>query len=279
MKQYKIAVFGTGLMGKGIAHLFAHYGYNVTIFSNTKNAEARFISYLNHEESKGRMTSEEKSNIINHSFYRTYDELEYVHENDVIVETTYEDKEYKADLLMNIEQYASPKAIIGTNTSTISISELAGKMKVKDRVIGIHFFSPVKMMQLVEIIRGYKTSENAISIVQKLCHSVEKKSFVVKDTPGFILNRLLAPYICEAVYLYDKYDIPPEVIDTIVKNNLGVKMGPLRLADHIGIDVLVKCMDILYENLKEPSLYNKRIIEMQETGAMGRKTGKGFYEY
>jgi len=279
MKIKKIAIFGSGLMGMGISNSIAINDFQVSIFSKSDNCKERFFKYIDTEADKKRMDLDSAEIIKNNVSVYSYDGAESLKEADLIIESTYEDKKYKQEVVEFISKYSREEAIIASNTSTLSISELAASYKNQKNFLGLHFFSPVPQMKLVEVVKGYLTDDKAINDAIKFIEEINKEAVIVKDTAGFVLNRIIAPYISEAVCIYEKKLTSAENIDKMVSHCLGAKVGPLQLGDYIGIDVLKKCTDNLFDAYKDPHYCNTLINNMYYANNLGKKTGKGFYEY
>ena len=279
MEIKNIAVFGTGLMGKGIIQVLAGIDYRVYVFSRSIDSEDRFKKYLQYELNKGRFQESFINTIFKNIEFFNYGEFKKLSDADLVIESTKEDKELKKNLLCEISGYCKPDTIFVTNTSTFSVTELSSSIKKQSKFCGMHFFSPVPMMPLVEVIRGLCTDDETINKVFKLAEDIGKIPVIVKDTPGFILNRLMAPYIKEAVCLLEEGVTSAEEIDKIVTLGMNLKVGPLKLADLIGLDVIKVCMENLYCEYKESRFNSILLNNMVRAGMIGRKAGAGFYNY
>lgn len=279
MEIKNIAVFGTGLMGKGIIQVLAGIDYRVYVFSRSIDSEDRFKKYLQYELNKGRIQESFINTIFKNIEFFNYGEFKKLSDADLVIESTKEDKELKKNLLCEISGYCKPDTIFVTNTSTFSVTELSSSIKKQSKFCGMHFFSPVPMMPLVEVIRGLCTDDETINKVFKLAEDIGKIPVIVKDTPGFILNRLMAPYIKEAVCLLEEGVTSAEEIDKIVTLGMNLKVGPLKLADLIGLDVIKVCMENLYCEYKESRFNSILLNNMVRAGMIGRKAGAGFYNY
>ncbi|MCX7922137.1 MAG: 3-hydroxyacyl-CoA dehydrogenase family protein [Clostridia bacterium] len=282
MKIEKIAVVGTGLMGKGIAHVFAAGNYKVDIFGRRDDINKEFYEYLNKDVSKGKMTEEQRDEILsNINFYNLTTQADSLKSCDLIIETVKEDLETKKDIFSTIAKYVGPNAIIASNTSSYSIGLLAEYTPYPQNFVGMHFFSPVPLMKLVEVVESEKTdSQKALATVE-LVKSIDKLPILVKDAPGFVLNRGLFIMVNEAIcMLHEKIAGSAEDIDNIFLNGMGMKVGPLKLADLVGVDVVYAIMQNLYEGFKTDKYKPSPLLKtMADQGKFGRKSGEGFYKY
>lgn len=282
MGKYKVAVIGSGLMGTGIAHTFAVRDFQVDLYGHSKNFRDKVLRYLHHEEKQKRLTKEEKHRILkNLKFYHMGQDYERLQECDLVIETVKEDKALKKEVLREIDPYMDERTIIGSNTSTFSITELASELKRPENMLGIHFVSPVPMMRMVEIVKGYRTGSDVVERVKEIVLSIDKNPYVVKDNPGFVFNRMLVPFLNESILLLDSGLVEgPEELDRMVMDGFNLKVGPLKLADLVGIDVIYHSMMSLYENFHDPKYRPSPALKrMVDAGYLGRKTGMGFYCY
>ncbi|MBZ4646023.1 MAG: 3-hydroxybutyryl-CoA dehydrogenase [Clostridia bacterium] len=282
MKNQKIGIIGHGLMGKGIAHVFAVNKYEVFIFGRRVNFKDEIYDYLRHELKQNRISNEEMEQISrNIKCCNLVDDIKEIQNLDVIIETVSEDKNLKKNILSSMNLYLNDKTIVASNTSTISITELGSVINKPERFIGMHFFSPVPLMDMVEIVKGLRTNDLIIEKAVSLITDISKEAFIVTDSPGFVFNRMLVPMINEAATLYfEQYANKPEIIDEIMKKGLNLKFGPLKLADLIGIDVIYHSMKSIYDATLDPKY--KPCIHMKnmvDAGFIGKKAKKGFYEY
>lgn len=277
-----IAVIGAGTMGNGIAHVFALNGFNV-ILSDIKQelldkATEVIRINLDRQEKKGIITLDQKLSAIDK--IRTLEGIENIPADaDLIIEAIYENKEAKGRLFNSLDTRVKKDSIFATNTSSISITELASYSR-PDRFIGMHFMNPVPVMKLVEIIRGYSTSDQTFNMVKDLAIKIDKTPVEVFDYPGFVSNRILMPMINEAIYALMEGVASKEDIDTVMRLGMNHPMGPLTLADFIGLDVCLAIMEVLYNGFNDskyrPCPLLKKMVAAKK---LGRKTGEGFYKY
>ena len=279
MKFSTIAVLGSGLMGMGIVSSVAVRGVKCIMFSKTIDASKRLNVYLDRKLEKGWFSCEEKKHIQENIEVCTYDQLEKINSCDLIIECTYEDKNYKTELIKNIDKFKNANAVFCTNTSTLSVTDLSAFYSDPSRFAGMHFFSPVEKMQLIEVVKGLLTSCEVIDSLITFGKEIGKEPVYVEDTAGFVLNRLIAPYICEAVELLEKKVSSPEVIDSLIKHCVGASIGPLQLADYIGLDVIKKSSDILFDAYKDQIYVSPFLNKKYYANQLGKKTRKGFYNY
>lgn len=278
----RVAVIGTGMMGSGIAHSFALNNYIVYFFGRSSNYKDKFLCYLENEVKSNRVNDEEKLKILNNIKFlfikKDYKELKQC---ELIIETVKEDIALKKEIFKEIEQYVTSEAIVATNTSTYSINELSGGMKDSSKFIGMHFVSPVPVLGIVEVVKGLETSNRVIEKTREIVESINKKAYVVKDYPGFVMTRLFVPYINEAIYtLNDGVIETPKELDDLMKGGFNYKVGPLKLADIIGLDTIYCCILSLYEQFKDSKYRPCPLLKrMVDAGMLGRKSGKGFYTY
>lgn len=278
-----IAVIGSGTMGNGIAHTFAQFGYNVNLVDINIDALGRAIvtitKNLDRQVAKGTLTEEEKENTL--ANITTITDLQAGIANaDLIVEAATENIELKLKIFKDLDQFAKPEAILASNTSSISITQIASVTNRGDKVIGMHFMNPVPVMKLVEVIRGYATSNETTKQVMELSKKLEKSPVEVNDYPGFVANRILMPMINEAIYTLFEGVAGVAEIDTVMKLGMAHPMGPLQLADFIGLDVCLAILNVLHNGFGNPKYAPcPLLVNMVMAGKKGIKSGEGFYDY
>ena len=277
----KIAVVGSGTMGNGIAHVFCLHGYQVHLTDISETALQQALNTINtnldRQIKKEIISFEDKDTVLKNLFTST-DIKNSVKQADLVIEAVAEDKSIKKELFMDLDRDTGHDTIIASNTSSISISYLASCTSKPERVIGMHFMNPVPVMELVEVISGYNTSEDTTHIIMDLCKKINKIPVKVQDYPGFISNRILMPMINEAIIALHEGVSGVSEIDNIMKLGMAHPMGPLQLADFIGLDVCLSILEVMYEGFKNPKYAPcPLLVQMVQAGHLGRKTGQGFY--
>lgn len=282
MEIKKVSVIGGGTMGNGIAHVFALKGFIVNIVEQSSDLADKSIknisANLDRQVKKSLITEKQKNETLNRISKTIGIDLTPP-DSDLIVEAIYENKDVKLSLFKKLESLIKPDSIFSTNTSSISITELSSVCRA-DKFIGMHFMNPVPVMKLVEIIRGYSTSDLTFNIIKDLALKLEKVPVEVADYPGFISNRILMPMINEAVFALMENVASAEDIDTVMKLGMSHPMGPLTLADFIGLDVCLSIMEVLYNGFNDPKYRPCPLLKkMVAANKLGRKTGEGFFKY
>ena len=277
-----VAVLGAGTMGNGIAHVLARRGFSVIL----RDVEQRFLDRaldtisknLDRELRKGKIAEAEKPSIL--ARIDSVTKIEAISRADFVIEAVPEQIELKRKVLIEADRVLSPEAILATNTSSISVTTLAAATQRPDRFIGMHFMNPVPMMQLVEVIRALQTSNATFETTMKLCEKLEKKPVAVMDSPGFVSNRVLIPLINEAAFCVMEGVAAPEAVDAVMKMGMNHPMGPLELADFIGLDVCLDVMEVLFDGFGDPKFRPCPLLKkMVSAGWLGKKSGRGFYVY
>ena len=278
-----IAIIGAGTMGNGIAHTFAQFDYQVHLIDISQDALDKGIatisSNLDRMLSRERITQADKDRTLANITSFT-DLQEGVKNADLVVEAATENLELKLKIFQNLDSFTKPSAILASNTSSISITKIASVTKRPEKVIGMHFMNPVPVMKLVEIIKGYNTSQETYKIIEDLSKSLDKSPVEVNDYPGFVANRILMPMINEAIETLYNGVAGVEEIDTVMKLGMAHPMGPLQLADFIGLDVCLSILEVMHDGFKNPKYAPcPLLVNMVTAGKLGIKSGEGFYDY
>jgi len=283
MNIKKVAVIGGGTMGNGICHVFAMHGIPVNLVETEQELADKALDTIDNNlermVKKEKIDSDQKVQTLEN--VETYiNTIEAVKEVDLVVEAVPENFELKKKVFADVDKAAPEEAILASNTSSISITKLAATTSRPERFIGMHFFNPVPVMKLVEVVRGFETTDEVVDTVNKTARLLNKNPVPVSDYPGFVSNRVLMPMINEAIFCVHEGVADPEDIDDVMKLGMAHPMGPLRLADFIGLDVCLDIMNVLFQGFKDPKYRPcPLLIKMVDAGKLGDKTGEGFYKH
>ncbi|TCD01829.1 3-hydroxybutyryl-CoA dehydrogenase [Pedobacter psychroterrae] len=279
----KITVVGSGTMGNGIAHTFAQFGHEVNLVDVSDNALSKALGTINknldRQVAKGTITEADKSNTLANITIFT-DLKNGVADADLVIEAASENLDLKLKIFKDLDAFTKPEAILASNTSSISITRIAAVTGRGDKVIGMHFMNPVPVMKLVEVIRGYASSDETTNKIMELSAKLDKVPVAVNDYPGFVANRILMPMINEAIFTLHEGVAGVEEIDTVMKLGMAHPMGPLQLADFIGLDVCLAILRVLHDGFGNPKYAPcPLLVNMVMAGNKGVKSGEGFYNY
>jgi len=277
-----VTVIGAGAMGSGIAYVSAVNGYDVAIMEPTKELLEKGLKRIKDNVivgvNKGKLTPKQAHEIM--ARIKSFADIhEAVRSADLVVEAVFEEMNVKKDVFKKVDASAPAHTILASNTSSLSITEMASVTKRPAQVVGLHFFNPVPAMKLVEVVMGEKTSEDTRRVVDEFARSLGKEPVTVKDSPGFIVNRVLGPMLNEVVYILHEGKATPEDIDKAMVLGTNMPMGPLRLADYVGLDIALATIETLHKAFGEKYKPCSLLVEKVKAGHLGMKTGKGFYEY
>lgn len=277
-----VGVLGAGTMGSGIAQVFAQHGYPVHLVDNQpshlQQALTTINSSLNRAIEKGQLTEADREQTLQH--IHTSPQMDVFQQCDLVVEAVTEEEPTKIALFQSVDRICPEPTVLASNTSAISLTRMASATRRPDRFIGMHFMNPVPRMALVELIRALQTSDDTFEQVSKLAQDIGKTPVTVKDFPGFVSNRLLMPMVNEAIYTFYEGVATKEDIDAVMTLGMNHPMGPLKLADMIGLDTCLFIMNVLHEGFKDSKYRPCPLLQqMVDAGYLGRKSGKGFYDY
>jgi 3-hydroxybutyryl-CoA dehydrogenase len=278
----KVGVVGLGTMGAGIAQVCIEAGFETVGREVTmplaEQAKERIAGFLTRKVEKGQLTQEDRDAAVGRLALTT--EVDGLADCDLVIEAAFEDLAVKHELFRELERVTAPDAILASNTSALSVTEIAAACERPERVVGMHFFNPAALMKLVEIVRAERTADDVYKAAYAFAERLGKEPIRCKDTPGFVVNRVLIPVMNDAIRVLDEAGVTPEDLDTAMKHGAGWPMGPCALVDLIGIDIHVHASEALYEKLREPRMAPPpKLVRMAAAGKLGRKSGEGFYKY
>jgi 3-hydroxybutyryl-CoA dehydrogenase len=278
----RIGVVGLGAMGAGIAQVAIEAGFDVVgreVSPELADAASERIGhFLSRKVEKGQRTQDEREAAV--ARLRTTTDLRELADCDLVIEAIVEELGPKRELFAELERICRPEAVLATNTSALSVTEIAAATRSPERVVGLHFFNPAPLMPLVEVVRAELSSDDAVATAVATVERLGKVAVPCHDTPGFVVNRVLIPLLNDCVRVLDEARVTPEALDAAMRNGAGWPMGPCTLVDLVGIDVHVHASEALYEKLREPRMAPPpRLVAMRNAGLLGRKSGRGFYAY
>lgn len=278
----KIGVLGCGLMGSGIAQISALNGYDTVVVEINeeilKKGLASIEDWVEKGKKRGKVTDEQAANLKQN--LKSSTDINAFKDCDLVVEAVTENTDLKKKVFKQLADVTRPDCILATNTSSISVTEIATVVKNPERVVGMHFFNPVPIMKLVEVIRGLATTDQVMNAAREFGLSVGKEPITCPDTPAFVVNKLLIPYLLDAVRMVQDGIATPEDVDKAMVHGCGYPMGPITLLDYVGLDTTCHAADVMYEEFREPKYAAPVLLRrMVQAGRWGRKTGRGFYSY
>jgi 3-hydroxybutyryl-CoA dehydrogenase len=278
----KVGIVGCGLMGSGIAQMSALNGYSTLVVEINedvlKKGMASIESFLEKGKARGKVTDEQIATVKKN--LSTSTQLTALKDCDIVVEAVTENTELKKKVFKQLSDIVRDDCILATNTSSISVTELATVVKNPERMVGMHFFNPVPIMKLVEIIKGLATTDAVVAASREYALSLGKEPITCPDTPAFVVNKLLIPYLLDAVRMVQDGVATPEDVDKAMVHGCGYPMGPITLLDYVGLDTTCHAADVMYEEFREPKYAAPVLLRrMVQAGRWGRKTGRGFYDY